>query len=87
MSSKKGIEMSIQLVIVAALALLILVIVVLIMSRSSGTFSSSVNECDERGSGWTCSGSCPSGTVFYSRGMCPNDQVCCAPEDEFGGRT
>ena len=81
-NNKKGIEMSMQTVVVAALALVILIVMIVIFSRQSGTFVKSVNACEEKG--YSCSSSCDSDTErFFSAGGCGEGEVCCAPQDSL----
>jgi len=81
MKSKKGMDMSLQTVVVAALVLLILVVLILVFTGQIGNFNKSLNACEEKG--YTCtSGSCDSGDRFYSYG-CKDNQICCAPKEEL----
>jgi len=79
MKSKKGVEMSMNTIIIAALALVILVVLIILLTKQTGNVDQTINSCDGRG--YTCSSgtSCPSGTSLYSSRGCGDGNVCCAP--------
>ncbi len=82
MKSKKGIEMSLQTIVMAALALIILVVLIMLVTGKIGDFRESTNACEERGEGFTCAAdSCPEGTTFYQSTGCGEGEICCAPQD------
>ena len=86
MKSKKGMDMSLQTVVVAALVLLILVVLILVFTGQIGNFNKSLNACDEKGYTCTSGSRCGPEEQFYSYG-CKDNQICCAPKNELIGFT
>jgi len=71
MKSKKGAELSLNVIIIAALALLVLVIVAVIFMGRTGTFNKQSNTCENMG-GYCSRTGCLDGEVkagYYSCNM------------------
>lgn len=74
--------MSLQAIVIAALALIILIVLILIFTGQTGVFTKSVNACTDRG--YSCESACDDNQVFYSKGGCEGDEICCAPKETLG---
>jgi len=86
--SKKGVEMSLQAIIIAVLVLVILVVLILIFTKGSGGFYTGVTSCGDRGG--TCKDACETGESAYALGLsgegCEKGTKCCIPEATIFGQ-
>src|SRR3989344_1294952 len=87
--SKKGVEMSLQAIIIAVLVLVVLVVLVLIFTKGSVGFYTGVTSCGDRGG--SCKDVCESGESAYALGLsgegCGSGAKCCIPESMIFGQT
>lgn len=83
--NKRGVELSMNLIIIAAIALIVLVVLVLLVTGSVGDLRSGTGcqnldngQCTSVGTGQTCA-SVLSNNKMVSGGQknCDNGQVCC----------
>ncbi len=82
--NKKGMEMSIQLMVVAAIALIILIVLIVLFTGSAGNFSNTLNSCEDKG--YTCRSKCSSDEINFptGNGECKeNGKICCAPKKDI----
>ena len=78
--SRKGVELSINVIIIALIALVVLVVLFAIFTGRMGFFSNYLSgKC--AGHGGECSSDCDIMTndVFVGAKDCTNGQVCCIP--------
>jgi hypothetical protein len=84
--NKRGVEITLQTVIIAVLVLIVLIVLVVIFLKGTGGFLGGVTSCQDRGG--TCasdSESCiSSGGSVYRLGKCDSG-VCCIPQDKLSG--
>ena len=75
----KGMELSINIIVIAVIALLVLVVVIAIFAGQMGGFTTGVRDCTSKGGTCTDKNSaCPDGyTTFFGSGVCPTEQKCC----------
>lgn len=79
---KRGVEMSLQTIVVAVVLLLIAAILIILVGTNLGVFNNAVSDCTSKGG--ECADSCRPGT--FPGGVCPDDEVCCVTRDGmFGG--
>ena len=83
--NKKGVELSLQTVIVAVIVLIVLIVLIVIFLRGTGGFLSGSTGCAERGG--TCMSDAQAciqsrGSVF-GMGRCSEGMVCCLPEKDL----
>ena len=77
----KGVDMSMNVIIVAAIALLILVILTVLILRSGANVREGTG-C--QGVGGSCAQECETGTISHltqggTKGGCAEDEKCCVP--------
>jgi hypothetical protein len=72
---KKGVELSMNLIIIAAIGLLILVILAVLVINSVSKTNNSMQSCNVVG-GICQTGSCTSGDTI-SNGACASGKTCC----------
>ena len=72
---KKGVELSMNVIIIAAIGLLVLVILAVLVINSSGKVQGTQNACNLKGG--ICSQSCNGATIDPSVGKCDGGLVCC----------
>ena len=75
---KKGVEMSMQVIVVAVVVLLIAAILIYLASSKLGLFGKSVGDCTSKGG--VCKRACDPGEQWYGVGTCQNDERCCIGE-------
>jgi hypothetical protein len=86
-SNKRGVEMSLNMIVIAVIALIVLVIIVIILTGSAGRFSSGTTECKSvdgsagslitKGEDQTCGDVCqPSGLMNNPIGS-SKTKCCC----------
>ncbi len=79
MRSKKGAELSMNVVIIAAICLIVLIVLIVIFSTKSRDFSGGVNRCETLGgvcnayTGSTTTMACKSGYASVTFGSCGKD--------------
>lgn len=79
LTNKKGVEITLQTVIIAVLVLIVLVVLVFILFKGTGNFLTGATSCEDKG------GECVSDAAYcrqlggsvYSMGSCPSGQKCC----------
>ncbi len=78
---RRGVEMSLNLIILIVIGLVVLAIVIYLLTSNSGKWNRDVGACQAKGG--TCKSQCDpgeSGSTFFTQG-CPNqDDICCMPE-------
>ncbi len=86
--NRKGVEMSLEAIIIAVLVLIVLVVLVLIFTKGSGGFYTGVTSCGDRGG--SCKDACESGESAYALGLtgegCEKNSKCCIPEKTIFGQ-
>jgi hypothetical protein len=84
LSDKRGVELTLQTVIIAVIVLIVLVVLIVIFLKGTGGFLSGVTGCEDRkGTCVSDKQSCTSsGGSIYSLGKC-TDGVCCIHEDNL----
>lgn len=82
--NRKGVELSMNLIIVAVIALLVLVVVILIFSGTAGKFSKGISDCSDRG-GNLESRSCDPNTESHYALADTSTEKCCIPKTVFTG--
>ena len=84
--NKKAQGLSLNVVIVAALVLVVLIVLVVILTGRTGKFTEGTKEvdkdyapgkCEIPGTGRSCEGTCPSGTVSVGDMDCGIGLTCC----------
>ena len=83
--NSKGVEMSLQTMVVAALVVIILVILTVLLVRQTGIFGESINACEDKGSQYRCMSTCGAGYDFAGAQGCGEGQVCCVETDTLLG--
>ena len=87
-TSSKGVEMSLQAIIIAVLVLVVLVVLILIFTKGSGGFYTGVTSCSDRGG--SCKDTCDVGESAYALGLsgegCEKSTKCCIPEKTIFGQ-
>lgn len=78
MNNKKGVEISMNLIIIAAIALLVLVIVSILVLRQGANISEGTG-CEAKAGGHCIASadSCVDGETYLPGGGCPKDTKCC----------
>ena len=84
LSKKRGVDITLQTVIVAVIVIIVLIVLLVIFTKGTGGFLSTTSSCSSRGG--SCIGdaeSCTSsGGSVYGMGKCDNG-VCCIPENKI----
>lgn len=84
-SSRRGVELSMNAIIIIALGLIVLVIITWLVFKSTSNAGKDINGCESKGTEYHCynggtSGRCPEGemgSAFFGGG-CPNKgDICC----------
>jgi len=86
-NNKKGVEITLQTVIIAVLVIVVLIVLLFIFTKGSSGFLTGVTSCDDRG-GYcaTDSQECTASRGHvYRLGKCDNG-VCCLPESSLSGQ-
>ncbi len=82
--NKKGVELSINVIIISALALIVLLIVTIVLMNRTAKFTHSLDSCKEKGGKCTTPDKCDG--INLGNSFCENpDQVCCRPFYKEGG--
>lgn len=81
--NKRGVEMSLQTVVIAVILLLIAALLIYMVSSKLGAFNNAIQDCTSKGG--SCMESCQPGT--FPTGVCSDGEICCASgEGLFGDR-
>ena len=85
--SRRGVEMSMNLIIIIVIGLIILAIIIYLLVKNTGNAQNSLSDCREKGG--TCKDACDaseSGSSFFTRG-CGEGELCCIPENRLLGES
>ncbi len=77
--NKKGVELSMNVIIIAAIGLLVLVILAVLVINASGKAQSGTQACTVKGGLCQSGSTCSTGTQSVSGGICSAGQTCCSP--------
>ena len=89
MNNKKGVELSMNLIIIAVMALIVLVIVILLVTGTLGNANKGISTCSQqKGGGFalSCSAGCSAGKIRYPLGDTKDNGVdnCCCIDNPIG---
>lgn len=83
---KHGVELSMNVIIIAAIALIVLVVLVLLVTNAgtdlrtgTGCVDRYNGQCTDLGEEWTCEDEYGSGWISAGKRDCTGDMVCCYP--------
>jgi hypothetical protein len=79
--NRKGVELTLNFVIIATISLILLVLVTMLLTGTFGPWKQDVQSCDRAGG--TCAASCSAGmtsSTFYTSN-CEKGEVCCIPQE------
>lgn len=82
LKNKKGVQLTMQTVIIAVLVIIVLIVLIVIFTKGTGSFVIGITSCIDRGGNCDSdAGSCTtSGGSVFRLGKCPDGRVCCIPE-------
>lgn len=82
---KRGVEMSLQMIVIAVILLLMAAIIIILVGGKLGVFKKSLEDC--RSKGGECMSECNPGS--FPSGACEDNTLCCVSssglDDAFGG--
>jgi len=86
-NSKRGAELSLNVIIIAIIILIVLVVVIIIFSQRFGAFGRTTVDCgaqggfcvtgEQRSVGGVTVSACPAGQAEIKNTNCPEGQICC----------
>ncbi|MBN1386370.1 hypothetical protein JW968_05355 [Candidatus Woesearchaeota archaeon] len=71
----KGVEMTMQTIIIAAILLIVLIVLIIIFTNSTGIFREEISSCSAKNG--QCRSGCFAGEISIYAGDCPDKQRCC----------
>lgn len=76
---KRGVEMSMQLVVIAVIVLLVAALLIYFVAKTLKKTDEGVSSCTTRGAAYSCKTQCGPDEQVYMLGSCGknNQQVCC----------
>lgn len=86
LNNKKGVQLTMQAIIIAVLVIVILIVMILIFSKSAQNFFLGTSDCTSRGG--TCKSECSSDETNHFAGnpSCDEGQICCVAKKKFLGQ-
>ncbi len=82
---KKGVQLSLQTMVVAALVLIVLVILIALVLRQTGIFQDSINACGDRGEAYTCKSTCDNDEQIQGKCGQDDENYCCVDRQALTG--
>jgi hypothetical protein len=85
MNNKKGVELSMNLIIIAAIALLVLIIISILVLKGGSNVNQGTG-CEAKGGSCSTGDTCadPAKPVFLPGGGCKTGERCCIPNPVGG---
>jgi hypothetical protein len=83
--NKRGVELTMNTIIIAVLVIVVLIVLVLIFSKSVRNFFLGTSDCHAKGG--ECMSECESGTtnMFSGNPSCETGMICCVKETTLLG--
>ncbi len=83
---KKGVELTMQTIIIAVLVIVVLIVLILIFSKSAKNFFLGTSDCAAKG-GECMPRPCPDGYTNHFAGnpSCSDNEICCVEEKNILG--
>ena len=86
LKNKRGVQLTMQTIIIAVLVIVVLIVMVLIFSKSARNFFLGTSDCIAKG-GDCKPGPCPRGETNHFAGnpSCSEGEICCVRESDLLG--